>query len=176
MTISVHERQKALQEYVKSFNVLVSDEFTYTSPIEFLNDCTDSLFNIIQNHVKTQSAVKVQLRLTVTFESATDPEKDAVAHFTNRQVLFLLSSNISELLQGIYTDIERKIEEFQALSSGWRVREVIDGSVHFAKYIPLSGACTIELPDRVKHSKAVINIKNSDNACFFLVYPCCVVS
>ena len=35
-----------------------------------------------------------------------------------------------------------------------------------AKYVPLKGSQYIDLPPKVKNSKAVINIQNDDDKCF----------
>ena len=57
--------------------------------------------------------------------------------------------------------------------SGWAIDEVLYLKLIMAKYVPLKGSQYVELPPKVKTSKAVINIKNDDDKCFlwsFLAY------
>ena len=57
-------------------------------------------------------------------------------------------------------------QEFQREGSGWAIDEVLYLKLMIAKYVPLKGSQYIDLPPKVKNSKAVINIKNDDDKCF----------
>ena len=57
-------------------------------------------------------------------------------------------------------------QEFQREGSGWAIDEVLYLKLMMAKYVPLKGSQYIDLPPKVKNSKAVINIQNDDDKCF----------
>ena len=54
-------------------------------------------------------------------------------------------------------------QEFQIEGSGWAIDEVLYLKLMMAKYVPLKGSQDINLPPKVKNSKAVINIQNDDD-------------
>ena len=57
-------------------------------------------------------------------------------------------------------------QEFQREGSGWAIDEVLYLKLMMAKYVTPKGSEYIELPPKVKNSKAVINIQNDDDKCF----------
>ena len=57
-------------------------------------------------------------------------------------------------------------QEFQREGSGWAIDEVLYLKLMMAKYIPLKESQYVELPPKVKNSKAIINIQNDDDKCF----------
>ena len=96
-------------------------------------------------------------------------EIDTVAFFTSRCVTKLpqedeetLNLSIDQAYYKMFVDCQ----EFQREGSGWAIDEVLYLKVMMAKYIPLKGSQYIDLPPKVKNSKAVINIQNDDDKCF----------
>ena len=70
------------------------------------------------------------------------------------------------------TMVERIIENmatFQSKGSGWRLYSIIHLELHTVRYNPLRGETWIPLPKELACKKAVINVKNKDNKCFFVV-------
>ena len=57
-------------------------------------------------------------------------------------------------------------QEFQREGSGWAIDEVLYLKLMMAKCVPLKGSQYVDLPPKVKNSKAVINIQNDDDKCF----------
>ena len=88
-------------------------------------------------------------------------------------------SNIEVNLDGtdereIYdTMAERIIEKmatFQSEGSGWRLYSIIRLELHTMRYNPLRGETWIPIPKELANKKAIINMQNKDNKCFFFFY------
>ena len=65
-----------------------------------------------------------------------------------------------------YKDLFTKFDEQERQGSGWYLSKIIHIEVHTATLSPLAASSYIELPKKVKRTKAVLNIKNEDNMCF----------
>ena len=65
--------------------------------------------------------------------------------------------------------ILEKIATFLANDSEIRFLSVIKLKLHTVRYKPLRGESYIPLPKELADKKAIINMKNSDNKCFFVV-------
>ena len=65
-----------------------------------------------------------------------------------------------------YKDLFTKFDEQERQGSGWYLSKIIQIEVHTATLSPLKASSYIELPKKVKRTKAVLNIKNKDNMCF----------
>ena len=54
-----------------------------------------------------------------------------------------------------------------AQSSGWYLESIINITLHTAKWDPLNAGSYIDLPPYLKNKKAIINMKNQDDKCFY---------
>ena len=94
---------------------------------------------------------------------------DTVAFFTSRCVTKLPQEDKETLnlsIDQVYYKMFVDCQEFQREGSGWAIDEVLYLKLIMAKYVPLEGSQYINLPPKVKNSKAVINIQNDDDKCF----------
>ena len=91
---------------------------------------------------------------------------------------FAFHSNIEVNLEGTDEDnlyvtmTERILENIAALlatTSEWRLHSIIKLELHTVSYNPLRGETWIALPKELANKKAIINMKNEDNKCFFVV-------
>ena len=58
-----------------------------------------------------------------------------------------------------------EIEAWSARGSGWVLERIMVVYVNVARYQPLRGGTYLELPQKLKNKKAIINVQNSDNEC-----------
>lgn len=115
--------------------------------------------NIIESFIH----VKVNCTLLATF----------VLHEVTEQKYF---HTVNQILQGLsdlnqwYDDIcsamATQIEEFQERDSSWALKTIDSLLININKYSPMLGSSYIDLPSDVRQKKAVINVRNNDNACF----------
>ena len=67
----------------------------------------------------------------------------------------------------VYVDNFRaRIDEYVRNGSGYQFLEMGSATVHIAKYNPLRGAGSIEIPEIISKSRSVLNIQTKDNRCF----------
>ena len=75
-----------------------------------------------------------------------------------------------KLIGACIDGIDGSIESQQEKGSSWNFKEVKKLEIHIVKNNPINGSSYIHLPDWIKNKKAIVNIKNKDEKCFFGVY------
>lgn len=73
---------------------------------------------------------------------------------------------MNEIFSDIVCTLNTQSEESQEKESGWAIQKVLFIEVNFNKYSPMRGSSYLPLPKFIKNKKAIINIQNSDEACF----------
>ena len=130
----------------------------------------------ISNFLKTKTmkhALKWYLSVQVEMQRDT-PEGDiqvSVPHFRSRVYITLTEDAFSEhdLNEALYK-ISESLENYIRNASGWRVSKVLHLIIHTVLYQPISGSNYIDLPETLSKGHAVLNIRNNDNKCFFILY------
>jgi hypothetical protein len=87
------------------------------------------------------------------------------AMYSHQRILYN-KYQIPEMFNDCYTIIENNITLFENYGSGWILDRVIGTDIHVGKYKPLSGGCSIQIPERFVRKKCLINVVNNDNLCF----------
>jgi hypothetical protein len=85
---------------------------------------------------------------------------------TSQQLHSGFSVNFDFICHFEFTLSGLNYEEYKAKGSGWNLKEITNLHVHIFKYTPLKGSSYIELPNWLKNTKSIINIKNDDDKCF----------
>ena len=85
----------------------------------------------------------------------------------HKQEAALQNSEIDGALNQAFPAIQETLEKWTQRGSGWVVDQVETLWLDIARYQPLRGASYIPLPAAVRNKKAVVNIKNKDNHCFW---------
>lgn len=117
--------------------------------------------------------VKVQYNIKVVMEKL-DPITWEIVDtqeipFYSGHVLEILNVNqIKPIIELMKSRIITKIEKFVRGHSMWRIKQMKEGYINVMNYNPLKAGSYIELPDVLKHKKALTNIQNKDNKCFDL--------
>ena len=91
--------------------------------------------------------------------------KTTEAYFRSDVMTILSAHAIDAAVQKAFSDIEKRIEKWTREGSGWTVTKVLNVHLDFAKYTPLKGSSYLDLPDKLKSKKAIVNVKNNDNEC-----------
>lgn len=134
---------------------------------QFLENIRQSVCILINEHLLTQNNLKVNVEFFGSFilEKA-DSFEFGIKSFNTKNEIICLSTILSDVYEIWKTTIKTKSDEFNERSSGWRLLEILHLEININKYKPLHGSSYIDLPDKIKAKKAVINIKNDDNKCF----------
>ena len=115
------------------------------------------------NGVKFQLALKAQLRK----DNLDGSEEYVSPVMRHKQEAALQNSEIDGALNQALPAIQEMLEKWTQRGSGWVVDQVETLWLDIARYQPLRGGSYIPLPAAVRNKKAVVNIKNKDNHCFW---------
>ncbi|GFX57835.1 uncharacterized protein TNCV_943951 [Trichonephila clavipes] len=109
----------------------------------------------------------VRLRQEVRFvrKTAETEEEKCESHFRSICEISLL--NESPENGKAFLKILSSCEEFEGRGSGWILDEILHLEVKTCACQPLAASSYIALPKTITKKKAVINIKNSDEKCFY---------
>ena len=75
-------------------------------------------------------------------------------------------SDIDTDLADAFQTVRNAYDEVERKRSGWLIHKIVNIQIHTATYDPLMGSSYIDLPKKIKKTKAVINIQNNDDKCF----------
>ena len=160
-SFEVRESNSALRRFTRVHTINGIKGYDAES---FLNDAREKMTRVLRNNRRT----KVKLIFKCYMEwLRTDEIKPADFH-----------SGIEVNLDGtdekdLYdTMVERVLEEiakYLITDSEVRFQSVIKLELHIVSYKPLRGETWIPLPKELADKKAVINMQNKDNKCFFVV-------
>ena len=108
--------------------------------------------------------------LVVVFKKIESQDKTKYENFywSSKAGTIINKSVIDNVSQSIYTTIITNIQKSLRKCSGWIIYSVIDHTINFSKYNPLTGSSYIKLPKELDHPrKRLINARNTDdNECF----------
>jgi len=93
--------------------------------------------------------------------------------FQNAQEIYN-KYDISKNVKKLFKKLKKEYDKFTAKGSGLKLKEIKYLQVNSIKFKPFKGASYIDLPPRIKNSKACINVKNEDNKCFLWSVLSCI--
>jgi len=64
----------------------------------------------------------------------------------------------------------KDLAKFQMNGSGWTLHSIVSHDIHTVGYASLNEKFLVPLPKFIASKKALINMKNTDNQCFQMVY------
>jgi len=95
---------------------------------------------------------------------------DGVASITTRfasdPTILLSANDISEFLEEAQAKLIKRVEDFIQMGSGWVLIKVENVKIHTATFNPIGASSYIATPEKISNTKAVLNIKNTDDECF----------
>lgn len=150
-------------------------------PESFLLSLMDILSHTIYEYLSTWHSLKGNLFLECTF-SKTKPiivdnileeiEDTCNTNFKTKNQIIFKSTNIHDYLLKAFEKIIAEIDSFELKGSGWTLKSIDGIILKLTKYIPLNAACHFPLPDKIRLSKSVVNVKNDDNMCLKYAILC----
>ena len=160
----------ALNGTVNEYRLNLEDEQQDASNVlDVLKESTFQMENRISEEVAKKRAVKFYLSLHANFHLSTD-----VTFLTNPSAVLNTdtiavydSSDIHDALNSIYENHTSTIEDFQQRGSGWVLDKLLALDLHLLEFDPLRTTSYIPLPTCIQNRKAVINIRNNGEKCFY---------
>ena len=151
----------AFNNYIDQYVIDGRDNYDVRT---FLNDAKPSITNVL-NTIRGIKAI-LYLKCIMERETTGGIVKEEFA-FHSSIKLILEDTDINEVYNEMVDEIEESIQKVKyAEGSGWRFKEIINLTLHTAKWDPLNAGSYIDLPPILKNKKAIINMKNQDNECF----------
>lgn len=141
----------------------------YISCNEFLFAVKQKIITLINLQIEVLNSVKVNFELFGLFSQPDVKENEIITSlksFNTKNRVITKSCDLDEIYSETTNVLNTQCEEFQDKESGWALEKVLYIEINFNKYNPLRGSSYMTLPLFIKNKKAVINIQNSDEACF----------
>ena len=160
-SFEVRENNSALRNFVKVYTIDGKLGFDAES---FLEGAKQNITSVLRNNRRT----KVKLIFKCYMQMLKTNEIKPVDFHSNIEVN-LDGTDEKELYDTMVERILEKIATFLATGSEIRFHSIIQLELHTVSYKPLRGETWIPLPKELADKKAIINMKNKDNKCFFVV-------
>ncbi|XP_077260494.1 uncharacterized protein LOC143896465 [Temnothorax americanus] len=136
----------------------------YIEPRKFLEDAEVIVLDRVRNVMQRHASVKINTVFNGEFVTGDKRANKSVS--TGNRELFRASDLREWYELHVIEPTLSRLEEFQERDSGWALSRILNLTVNVNKYNPLRAGCYINLPQKIKSKKAVINVQSMDNACF----------
>ena len=135
-------------------------------PIVHWDAIKDQIGEILNFLLNTQQSIWIQLKLKVKFEKKEPEEISESFWFQLPKFHVNQDIDISEVVSEMQTHFVQRIESHQSRGSGWIFYNLDEALLKVSKHRPLTGATYIPTPKKLKGKRALINVENTDQACF----------
>jgi C2H2-type zinc finger len=138
---------------------------------DFLKQISNVTASILCDSIVEHTNIKYNMGLICSYimpkvdDHDEEPSIVEVPHFTKMKVL-TRSSSIEDSFCDNTERILAIMSEYQGRGSGWSLTKIVRLEVNVNQYNPLRGNSFIDLPAKIKNTKAIINIRNADEYCF----------
>ena len=162
-SFEVRESNSALRNFARVYTINGIEGYDARS---FLDGARENMTSVLRNNRRT----KVKLIFKCNMERPSTLVETVIkpADF-HSDIEVYLDGNDERALRYDGRKNNRKNGSFQSMGSGWRLYSIIQLELHTVRYNPLRGETWIPLPKELANKKAIINAKNKDNKCFFVV-------
>jgi hypothetical protein len=138
---------------------------TNDDPEIFLNNMKNPVEKQLERSIRGKAGAKVQLVLGTQFVKQGEANEAMDVPIVCK-VETLLKTNISNTFETMKNKIVETYHNILLKESNLVYNKIVYFRIRFATWNPFEGSSYVELPDRIRLTKAVINIKNEDNRCF----------
>ena len=159
----VRESDSALRNFAKVYTIDGIEGFDARS---FLDNARENITRFLRENRQTK--VKLIFKCNMIREGP-DGEIIKPAYFHSDNHINLDGTDEDDIYIIMTERILEKMATFQSGGSGWRLYSIIKLELHTTRYNPFRGETWIPLPKELANKKAIINMQNKDNKCFFVV-------
>ena len=126
--------------------------------------------NKVIDYETTLGEWKIQLSLTVNFESSKDSEEIRIMHTKSDDIYVMMGYERDEIIKELFESLLQKYQEGlkESMKGSGFIFDSADLFYYHLQKTSLSrkGGSYIDSPKWLKNKKATINPKNNDNNCF----------
>ncbi|XP_065210578.1 uncharacterized protein LOC135838751 [Planococcus citri] len=125
-----------------------------------------SLVNYLETRLSIDPSLKCNFNLFCWYKKIDDEEQ--IFNLNTSNIPFFPNDNILEKLESqLISQIDVQNDEFTKRGSGWMFNSVSELEVRINKNDIIKAGAFIELPKALKNKKALINVQNTDDRCFY---------
>ena len=175
----VEKDDSALQNAVEKYSLDLSEKKQGGDDIfEVLSNGIYYFKDTILNQQRTKNAIKFYVSLHINFHLSIDHTFITDPPIVLNTMVFevLDSTNLNETLDNVYDVLVNKMDSFCKKGSGWTLHQLLKLEVHILEYQPLTASTYFKIPKEIEDKKAVINVQNDDNRCFFYALAAAIYS
>ena len=162
-SFEVREGNSALRNFARVYTVDGIEGFDARS---FLDSVRENITRVLRNNRGTK--VKL-IFICDMIREGPDGEIISPAAFHSDIHINLEGTDEDDIYIIMTERILEKMATFQSRGSGWRLYSITKLELHTVINDPLRGETWIPLPKKLANKKAIINMQNKDNKCFFMV-------
>ena len=163
--LTITERRRALQGYVKSYEIQIVHSY---DPSVQLYNTRKALIKLLKGLLKDNRGFKFNITLKARLSKRKDNDVIYREPYFNAGPYTV--TNNEDIEGAVDNAIERILEiiaGWLSEGSGWVFELVLSHNINIVSYFPLRGTSYIKLPVELRNSmKGLINPKNEDNKCF----------
>lgn len=157
-------RENAFAGYVRSYRAVIH----YHDPYLLVQDARNPIYNLLNSGLilRLRLVICLFLQFVKTIESGEEIVQNF--YFCSRAQRVISRHQIREAIDSCFAHLLISIDNFIHNGSGWNIKEIVFIDVNIARYRGFrgGGGKIVELPNRIKNKKAVLNIKCLDKYCF----------
>ena len=166
-TLNFVQTPFTIANFLKAYEMNVPLDYkTEKDPYNFLQEVKSKIQTVLTNEIRNLGGVKFQLGLRVMMRKDSLTDNSVVYDtptFYHNQIPVLNENEIN--FDNAFATILETIEVWQRNGSNWVIERIETLWINIAQYQPLRGGSYIELPEKLKNKKAIINVQNTDDNC-----------
>ena len=168
--IFILARQNNFQEWLRVWKMVVSRRnLNNNDLLAFARENKEKFTNVVKNEIKELNSVKVSFGLKAEFSIIRNNKRQTMEHYFQEHQPHIFNRNnqaqIKIEFDRFVETMKGEIEAWSARGSGWVLERIMVAYVNVARYQPLWGGTYLDLPQKLKNKKVIINVQNSDNEC-----------
>ena len=136
-----------------------------TSPTDFLNNTRDLVTNFFRNNPSNKFQITLVFKVIKVGPSGEVVDEEETGRSSKQEAIYS-ATNVEEAYERMKTKILESFAAYMRNGRGWRLKEAVKLTITKSTLNALRGSSHIPLPDKIKNTKAITNIKNNDDMCF----------
>ena len=161
---TIEERRRLLNKVVIHYYIESKDEVT--SPLDFLNKVRTTTINFLKEKPKNKVQISLIWEMSKLDPATGNIISEELSSFNSKQESVFNSTDLEIMYERMITKVLEAFSTYLKNGSGWTLKRVVRLDITLSKLNPVKGSSYTGLSKSLKTRKALINMKNDDQACF----------
>lgn len=160
-------KKNAINNLVQQVDIIPMEDEKYDL-LQFLANVKENVESELITTRETHHSIKWNVigRVEMIRDVDNGEQEKTTPHFRSKNYISLQDENNEHNINEAFQGVNKSLEEFVSHGSNWVVNKVLSLEINTVKYSPVSGSSYLPLPRKIRFSRGVININNSDQMCF----------